>query len=55
LLKANGEDVKAGQELLMHAKSTATMNTYAQDVTELKHKARRPDGHWEAWGRGGIW
>jgi len=30
LLRANGEDVKVVQELLQHANSTTTMDTYTQ-------------------------
>ncbi len=40
LLKANGEDMKTVQELLKHAKSTITMNIYAQGVTELKRNGQ---------------
>lgn len=40
LLKANGEDVKAVQELLRHANSLVTMNLYAQAVTEVKRNAQ---------------
>ena len=40
LLKANGEDVKAVQELLRHANSIVTMNLYAQAITQNKRDAQ---------------
>lgn len=40
LLKANGEDVKVVQELLRHASSKITLDTYTQAVTPAKRKAQ---------------
>jgi integrase len=40
LLKANGEDVKVVQELLRHASSKITLDTYAQAVTPAKRRAQ---------------
>lgn len=40
LLKANGEDVKVVQELLRHANSRITMDTYAQAMTPAKRQAQ---------------
>jgi integrase len=39
-LKANGEEVKAVQELLRHANSLVTMNLYAQAITQNKRDAQ---------------
>lgn len=39
-LKANGEDVKAVQELLRHANSLVTLNLYAQAITQNKRDAQ---------------
>ena len=39
LLKANGEDVKVVQELLRHASSKITLDTYTQAVTPAKRRA----------------
>jgi len=40
LLKANGEDVKVVQELLRHASSRITLDTYTQAVTPAKRAAQ---------------
>ena len=40
LLKANGEDVKVVQELLRHASSKITLDTYTQAVTPAKRRAQ---------------
>jgi integrase len=40
LLKSNGEDVKAFQELLRHANSRITMDIYAQALTPAKRQAQ---------------
>lgn len=40
LLKANGEDVKTVQELLRHANSRITLDTYTQAVTSHKRAAQ---------------
>lgn len=40
LLKANGEDVKVVQELLRHANSRITLDTYTQAVTPAKREAQ---------------
>jgi integrase len=40
LLKANGEDVKTVQELLRHASSRITLETYQQSVSEEKREAQ---------------
>ena len=40
LLKANGEDIKTVQELLRHASSKITMDTYAQAITQVKRDAQ---------------
>jgi integrase len=39
LLKANGEDIKTVQELLRHANSAITLDTYTQGITETKRQA----------------
>lgn len=41
LLKANGEDVKVVQELLRHANSRITLDTYTQAVTPAKRAAQK--------------
>lgn len=41
LLKGNGEDVKVVQELLRHANSRTTLDTYTQAVTLVKRQAQR--------------
>ncbi|HZU22221.1 MAG TPA: site-specific integrase [Terriglobales bacterium] len=40
LLKANGEDVKVVQELLRHANSRITLDTYTQAMTPAKRQAQ---------------
>ena len=40
LLKANGEDVKTGQELLRHANSRITLDVYTQAVNSNKREAQ---------------
>jgi Site-specific recombinase XerD len=40
LLKANGEDVKVVQELLRHANSRITLDTYTQALTPAKREAQ---------------
>ena len=40
LLKANGEDIKTGQELLRHANSSITHDIYTQAVTPAKRAAQ---------------
>lgn len=40
LLKANGEDLKVVQELLRHASSKITLDTYTQAVTPAKRRAQ---------------
>jgi integrase len=40
LLKANGEDVKTVQELMRHANSKITLDTYVQGVTDAKRGAQ---------------
>jgi integrase len=40
LLRANGEDVKVVQQLLRHAKSKTTMNTYTQALSPAKRTAQ---------------
>ena len=40
LLKANGEDVKTVQQLLRHANSRITPDTYTQAVSSTKRAAR---------------
>jgi integrase len=40
LLKANGEDVKTVQELLRHANSRITLDTYTQAVSSTKRAAQ---------------
>lgn len=40
LLKANGEDVKTVQELLRHANSRITLDTYTQATTPAKRQAQ---------------
>jgi site-specific recombinase XerD len=40
LLKANGEEVKVVQELLRHANSRVTLDTYTQAVTPAKRAAQ---------------
>lgn len=40
LLKANGEDVKVVQELLRHASSRITMDTYTQALSDDKRAAQ---------------
>jgi integrase len=40
LLRATGADVKVMQELLRHASSRMTLDTYTHAVTETKRKAQ---------------
>lgn len=40
LLHANGEDVKAVQELLRHGSARITMDVYAQAMTPAKRQAQ---------------
>jgi hypothetical protein len=40
LLRANRADIKVMQELLRHASSRVTMDTYTQAVTSQKRKER---------------
>lgn len=40
LLKANGEDIKVVQELLRHANSKITMDTYTQALSPAKRQAQ---------------
>jgi integrase len=40
VLKANGEDVKVVQELLRHANSRITLDTYTQAMTPAKREAQ---------------
>jgi len=40
LLKANGEDIKVVQELLRHANSKITMDTYTQELSPAKRQAQ---------------
>jgi integrase len=40
LLKANGEDVKVVQELMLHANISTTMNIYAKALTPAKREAQ---------------
>jgi integrase len=40
LLRANGEDVKVVQELLRHANSKTTMDTYTQALSPAKRTAQ---------------
>ena len=40
MLKANGEDVKAVQELLRHANSRITLDVYTQAVNSNKRAAQ---------------
>jgi integrase len=40
LLKANGEDIKTVQELLRHANSKITMDTYTQALSPAKRQAQ---------------
>ena|SRR5277367_2345503 len=40
LLQANGEDVKVVQELLRHANSKTTMDTYTQALSPAKRTAQ---------------
>jgi len=44
LLKANGEDIKAVQELLRHANSRITLDVYTQAVTSNKRAAQSKVG-----------
>ena len=41
LLRANNEDVKVLQELLRHANSRITLDTYTQALTESKRQAQK--------------
>ena len=40
MLKANGENVKTGQELLRHANSRITLDVYTQTVNSQKRAAQ---------------
>jgi len=42
LLRAAGVDIKVMQELLRHASTRVTMDTYTQAVTSAKRKAQSP-------------
>ena len=40
ILKSHGKDVKTVQELMRHANSSVTLNSYAQAVTDIKRNAQ---------------